>query len=178
MVRKYERFENPIGNGFFAVYAAQWAAMTFTLGTTAPNSTHTCTFIQLHGGQGAGTPAGTLTIAIKAVDGSQKPTGANLAAFSTTDYSIFGADAQWITIVWPTSVVLNASTQYAIVISSDGGDASNNIGLDYQSASPPYTGGKGWISTDNGTSWADAGGDLNFREYSAQASTIFVGKAW
>lgn len=84
---------------------------------------------------------GTVTVGIRNVDGSGKPTGAFLTS-GTTDANAWTTDTggAWYTISVG-SYTLATSTQYCIVIEVPNGDVNNYITWRDDSSSPTYTGG-------------------------------------
>uniref|UniRef100_A0A6M3JAJ7 Uncharacterized protein n=1 Tax=viral metagenome TaxID=1070528 RepID=A0A6M3JAJ7_9ZZZZ len=124
-------------------YGANWLAQTFT-----PASTYIIGSVVLDLDK-IGSP-GTVTVSIKAVDGSSHPTGADLCSGTTDGNAVSG----WTTITFTSGVVLQSGTKYAIVVRAPSGDGSNYLWWWSDDTSPTYAGGAFEISTDSGSSWA------------------------
>ena len=121
--------------------------------------------------QKTGTPGGTLTIEIKAVDGNSKPTSTALATGTIAASAI--TTAGWYTIALTATGTgtnsLVSGTKYNIQGDlSAAGDGSNYIGWAQDASSPAYTGGEKVQSTDNGSTWTVVSTtDMFFKEYGA-----------
>lgn len=141
---------NTTGDGDYSpFYDTIWKAQTFT---TTQN--YDITSVELKMYRGNGETPGTITVSIKAVDGSYKPTGDDLAV-GTTDGDTLpegSGAADWREITFSSSYALSKNTQYAIVMRAlaAGGDDAGVKGNDYSST---YAGGQFWSSTDSGSTW-------------------------
>ncbi len=138
-----------------------WGAQTFT-----PSTSHTIVGVSLLLRRSQGYP-GTVTVSIKAVDGSNHPTGTDLCV-GTTDGDTLpgGTDEEWRDITFNNVAVLTASTKYAIVVRALEGDRSNTLGWLYDGSDGSYSGGCYEDSTDSGSSWSsDNTSDFMFKEY-------------
>lgn len=101
---------------------------------------------------------GNMRISIRAVDGSNKPTGSDLAYYDL-DFSAIGGTSGYRGGTLTSPITLTASTVYAVVIrhtSTDGGAVA--IGTEGSSADPN---GVGWSSTDSGANWSSYGSDIS-----------------
>ncbi|MDY6957631.1 MAG: hypothetical protein SVK08_00605 [Halobacteriota archaeon] len=142
------------------VYGAQWGAQTYTSSVT-----HTVARVRIKAYR-FGSP-GTVTIGIRAVDGSGLPTGADLAS-GTVDGDTFTtiAAGEWYSIDLGGGYDSTADTKYAIVARATAGDASNYIGWRVDNTSPTYTGGEFCSLADSGSSWIGLSGtDTMFEEW-------------
>lgn len=144
-------------------YDSNWIAQTFTT-TTSFNTTSIKIKVKR-----TGTP-GAITIGIRAVDGDSKPTGSDLTS-GTLDYTdlIDDGDTEWIVLPL-TDYTLSASTTYALVIRSAGGDTSNKYEARIETTGT-YSGGNNLTSDDSGSSWTAATNDILFDLY-GDTSTI------
>lgn len=160
MSTKYQSYIEP-DNGSNAVYGARWFCETFTL--TAAQA-HTITSVKLKINK-LGSP-GTFDIAIRAVDGAHKPILPNLCIGSVAEADI-PAGRTWYEITLGAGAALDASTEYAIVMSAPSGDNDDNevqFSIDTGSG---YAEGAFEMSSDSGSSWTvfvDEG-DILFEEW-------------
>lgn len=110
--------------------------------------------IQIHGTK-VGSPTGSLTLSLYAVDGSGKPTGSALSTGSITYASLGGSGYYEITM---SAYDMVPGTQYIFVIDPGSGvSGSAYFDIDYHGTSQ-ISDGKLWFSTDSGSTWADNGG--------------------
>jgi len=138
--------------------ASYWEAQTFT-----PAASHKLRFVRLKLYR-SGTP-GSCTVSIKAVDGSGRPTGLDLAqAIFDGNALTEDTNGHWYRIDFPTPTDVTAGTQYAIVVRS----AGSSLRWRCDTSSPAYAGGCREYSTNGGTSWtSDYNVDFMFEEYGA-----------
>ena len=96
-------------------------------------------------------------IEIYAVDTDHKPTGSVLGSGVTTFTTLaLGAAYSTESLALTTALSLTANTEYAIVLSWLGTYTSGDFqlgGLEAPTASPTYTRGYAWWSTDSGSTW-------------------------
>ena len=148
-------------------YDSTWIAQTFTVGDDAINTSAIKIKIKR-----TGTP-GAITIGIRAVDGDNKPYGSDLVS-ETLDYTDLIDDGSTKWIVLPLDdYTLNASTTYALVIRSSGGDSSNK----YESrmkTTGTYSGGNILTSSDSGSSWTAGSSDILFDLYGDSTTVAMV----
>lgn len=134
-----------------------WVAQTFT--TTGA---YTLSSVDLHLYR-TGT-LGTITVALKALDGDRKPTGSSLAT-GTIDGTTVTTDAgaDWYTATFAASYNVADATEYALVISAVSTDPSYLKGRGTQVAT--YAGGWRIYSTNSGSTWlaGNTDNDLWFR---------------
>lgn len=154
----YEHYESWTSVG--QVSTALWLSQGFT-----PSVSHTVKKIGVVLAQLAA--LGTVTISIRADDGTGKPTLGDLdsVSFSEGDLPVEGSIG-FIEKNLPTGVPVIAGTKYHIVIrnTDNGWYYARNLG------SNPYAGGAFSYSTDGGSSWtAIVNDDLPFREYASTA---------
>lgn len=102
----------------------------------------------------SGSP-GTITLAVYAVDGAGKPTGAALTS-GTINGNTFTVDTagEWYETA-VTGYTLSANTSYTIVISCATANAANRFGIRHQNATNIYAGGKLFTSADGGGTWTN-----------------------
>jgi len=138
--------------------SVHWFSQTFTVGTTGSNEKFNITSVDLFLNRAYySPPEPTVTVSIKAVDGTGKPTGSDLSTGTITDS--FGWN--WFNIPMST-YELQASTKYAIVIRVlNLGSTGNGVYLDTK-ASGSYSGGNFFSSTDSGSSWTSTARDMPF----------------
>lgn len=139
---------------------AIWAGQTFT-----PSIAHTITEVKLLAWRELS--PGTLTVRIRATDGSGLPTGADLASGTYNANTLTTNPAgEWITITLSAGYALSAGVKYAIVVTVTG-TGLNNFNWIADSSSPTYSGGNTVFSdADAGTTWtANTGRDFMFEEW-------------
>jgi len=148
-----------------------WQSQTFTT-TSAYNITGVG--VVIHSTTGT---AGDLTVGIKAVDGSSKPTG-NYLASGALIASISGDNnTNYTEVVFQTSASLANATEYAIVYSSPSSDGLNFASIGGNSAGA-YAGGQAWSSANSGSTWASiAGVDLGFKIYKSDVTVPAITSA-
>jgi hypothetical protein len=148
------------------IYANNWSAQTFT-----PATAHKITSVKLklyrYGS------LGTVTVSIRATDGSGHPTGNDLCSGTTNGNTLpTGSPYEWREITLGAGYDLAASTKYAIVARAPSGNATNLLywRLDY--TTPTYSGGAYERSTDGGSSWTTSTAyDFMFDEWGEVAVT-------
>jgi len=140
-----------------AIHSIFWWAQTFTVGAEP----HTVTSVKLKLLR-AGNP-GTITVSIRASDGSGHPTGGDLTS-GTTDGNTLptGSPYEWREISL-TEYALQANTKYAIVVRALNGNSSNSLKWRADSSAPAYIDGCCETSSDSGSSWTSYTGlDMMF----------------
>ena len=150
----YERFiVGDDGSALFADFA--WEGQSFTIGNTGIDENFNITSLKLLLYR-TGSP-GTITVSIRAVDGSSLPTGADLSS-GTTNGNTLPTDSgspEWREVTMSTYELV-ASTQYAIVVRAvDGTKFSQQGHWKYDQTSPTYTGGARVFSSNSGSSWTE-----------------------
>lgn len=110
--------------------------------------------VQVYIKKNAGTP-GDITVRIE-TNSTDKPSGtlvdatnatATITAFSTTSYG-------WVTVEFPASFSLTASTVYWIVLKTAAAANDQNYAWAADASSPTYTSSTMAASTDGGSTWA------------------------
>jgi hypothetical protein len=147
-------------NNANAIYGSVRYAQTFTVGESA----HTISSVQLLMYK-VGT-VGTVTVEIKTVDGTGKPTGPALTS-NTFDGSTLATSypGAWKEITL-TSHILSVSTMYAIEVSMSDGSTNNWVVWSNELIGN-YSAGKGWYSSNGGSTWTDYNQDFMFKVYGA-----------
>ena len=142
----YERYITG-DDDFTAFWTISWKAQTFT-----PAIAHTITSVKLLLYR-LGSP-GTITVGIRATDGSGHPTGIDRCS-GTTEGNTLTEDSggEWREITLGAGDELEADTKYAIVVRISGGDSSNRLNWRMDFSSSLYTGGDKEYSGDSGSSW-------------------------
>ena len=98
---------------------------------------------------------GTFTVALYAVDGDGKPTGAALASgTSNGDTLSVGLTLTWREVTFAATTSIAAGTKYAIVLSCATANATNAVSWFYAEDPSPDP-GDAWQSTDGGSTWSD-----------------------
>ncbi len=140
---------------------ARWKAMSFL-----PTISHTITSVKLTFRRvDAGSLGTDITVSIRAVDSSNKPTGSDLTSGTIATSGISTTVNTVVEISFGAGTSLTADTKYAIVCRV-AGDASNYIRWIFEDGDPYSTGfSKG--SEDSGSTWSSlgAGRDFWFEEY-------------
>jgi len=152
----YENYTTGEDNGM-SRYGVYWGAQTFT-----PTSDHMVQGVNI---SLLGNAPGTITVSIRATDGSGFPTGADLATGTTDGNTLpFMVPAEWRHIVFTTSVGVHNGVKYAIVVRALTGTSSNNFIWREDSSSPTYSGGNREYSSNSGSTWSnDVGSDMMFK---------------
>ena len=142
----YEYY-NTGDSGAVGGYLNHWRAQTFT-----PQTAHKISSVKLLLYR-VGSP-GTITVGIRATDGSGHPTGADLCS-GTTDGDTLPTDSpyEWREITLGDGYSLSASTKYAIVVKALSGDIDNRFYWRVDNSSPSYLGGNYEYSSTSGSSW-------------------------
>ena len=118
----------------------------------------------------AGTP-GDITVRIE-TNSTDKPSGtlvssdatATISAFTTTSYG-------WVTVEFPATFSLSASTTYWIVLKTAAASNDNNYAWGADASSPTYSSGTMAASTDGGSTWsAVSAADAMFRVLGASTT--------
>lgn len=157
---KYEYYNTGDVSGV-SFYGDSWVAQTFT-----PSITHKVTSVKLKLYRYAS--PGTITVSIKATDGSGHPTGADLCSGTTdSDTLPTGSSHEWRGVTLGLGYNLTASTKYAIVLRALSGDSSNWAAWRTDNTAPTYGGGNYEWSANGGSSWVAAPTmDCMFEEWS------------
>lgn len=141
----------------YEAYGAIWYSQTFTVTVES----HSVKQLRIKAYR-EGLPS-TITMSIRAVDGSGLPTGDDITSgtFDGDDMTNSTAGA-WYGVTL-TEDSLNYGTQYAVVIRAEAGDASNSLHILYDGSAGSYTGGSECTSSNSGISWtADTDDDVLF----------------
>lgn len=159
------------GTSGSAVYGNVWVAQTFT--TVYAHSVEQVK-LRLYK---AGSP-GTITVGIRAVDGSGHPTGADLTT-GTMDGDTLATEAagDWYSISLA-PFDLEREEEYAIVVRALGGDIGNQVVWKFNPAGS-YSGGNMETSANGGTSWTPAATcDTMFEVWGKAALTVLDPKVF
>jgi len=147
------------------VYGVFWFAQTFTTGAYEDTLTRVDLMLKE-----TGNPSGNLRMRIYAVDGSSKPTGAELATVNVTATTV-GTTLFWTTFTLASALTVTPSTEYAIVIDVISGDATNMIGWQLGNGDT-YANGQPWKSADAGGTWTSpSANDFAFKIWLYEAQT-------
>lgn len=156
---KYEAYETG-DNETAVVYGANWFFETFT-----PVEAFKISSVRLKVFK-VGTP-GALTVSIRNVDGTGKPTGIDLTSATSLDT---GTSVGWYEITLPTYRL--ELKEYAVVVRAVAGDAGNYIGWQ-DDGTGSYTGGAYGSSSDSGVSWSvDEDKDFMFQTFGSTVLCI------
>jgi hypothetical protein len=137
LTTKYESNEET-ATGSSTVNSDNYLAQTFT-----PDSNHTIKYVKLNLKRASDSGSGTVTVAVKAVDGDGHPTGDNLCSGTKDALEIDSDSEAWYTFNLGLGTALTAATQYAIVLLTS---TTGNVYW-YKSGSE-YAGGNAEIITD------------------------------
>jgi len=146
MATLYENYTTGV-DGANPIATTRYHCQTFT-----PAIAHTITSVKMLLYR-IGSP-GTFTVAITAVDGSSKPTGADLAT-GTYNGNTLTADAGglWYEITLGAGTLLSASTEYAMQVRVGGVQWTDCVLWRSDDTSPTYAGGIFGSSNDSGSTW-------------------------
>jgi len=140
-------------------YGAKWNGQTFT-----PSVAHKITSVKLKIARFAS--PGTITVGIRATDGSGHPTGSDLCSGTTDGNTLTtAAEGEWREITLGAGYDLSADAKYAIVARALTGDASNLVFWRKDTSVPTYGGGNEEKSTDSGSSWNSFAPDYMFEDW-------------
>lgn len=143
-----------------AISTSAWEAQTWTPGTT-----HWIRFVNL---KIFSTAAASIRVSIKAVDGSNHPTGADLTSVDVTDF-YFPSTGRLEKITFTTPILLTSGTRYALVVRT----LSGSISWRCDNAGATFVGGNREFSVNSGASWAaDADEDFIFEEWGTPAGDM------
>ena len=149
MSTRYEYYRGSYDDRVW-IYGAVWHGQTFT-----PSINHKVTSVKLLLGR-TGSP-GTLTVSIRATDGSGHPTGGDLCSGTYNGNGVIGTpNVAWIEIFLGSGAQLSAGTKYAIVARCTSGDYSNRLEWQRDHTAPTYSGGCRESSTNSGSSWSSS----------------------
>jgi len=161
----YEYY-NTGDDGSTSIYGSGWSAQTFT-----PSIAHKITSVKLLLGRAA--LPGTITVSIRATDGSGHPTGEDLCS-GTTDGNTLptGIPYEWREITLGDGYDLSADAKYAIVVRAIDGVPQKIVYWLCDATSPTYAGGNLETSLNSGSSWTSYNDyDALFEEWGEVAST-------
>ncbi len=129
---------------------SEWAAQTFTIGT----SNHNVYIVKLKLSRYTADNVGTVHAGIKAVDQYGHPTGADLTngSFNGDTLPVY-PNWTWIDIPLTSYITLNATAQYAIVVSAP----TSTAYVEWAANQQLYSGGQGFWSGDSGSTWTGLG---------------------
>ena len=149
-----------------AYYDVHWFAQTFT---TVNSYTITSVRQWL---SNPGAHAHTLTIGIRATDGSGNPTGGDLCSGSMSAADVPAGPGE-VTISLGAGYALSAGTKYAIVGRiPDASGSGDQVNL-YGGNTDDYTGGARQYSSDSGVSWSgDTAYDYYFETWGTAAGAV------
>lgn len=115
-----------------------------------------------------GQTAGSITVEIQGVDGSNKPDGTAIASATVSD-SVLPTNADSSIVIDITDhPELTASVTYAIVIKFPDASGSARYEVNNSGEENGSTSGQHWLSTDSGSTWNDGGSidvDLMYGTY-------------
>jgi hypothetical protein len=132
--------------------------------------------LKVHLNRVDGQVAGSVTFAIKAVDGANKPTGADLASQSVADTSIgSGLGTSALTVTFSSPASLTNGTTYAIVVRFPNAAGGARYSLAAWIQSDLEASIRAWKSSDSGSTWGNgaygAGEDIGFITYMYEITT-------
>lgn len=147
------------------VWDTEWVSQTFIA-----TASYSCVAIRLKLVR-TGSLA-NVTVSIKGVDGSRKPTGADLAAATIDGNTITDSGSgDWYEFSFPSAADITSTTEYAIVLRMPGQPAGFCSWAGDFSSSP--FGGIMWASPDSGGTWpTNLGGDAMFETYAAAPGAV------
>jgi len=172
MANLYEHY-NIGDDASAALYDAEWRAQTFT-----PSAAHKITSVKLKIYR-AGSP-GTITVSIRATDGSGHPIGGDLCSGTIDGNALTtSSPGEWREITLGAGYDLDASTQYAIVVRAPSGNASNLLRYRVDASSPTYAGGCLEQSHNSGSTWSSIPSyDSMFEEWGEAIGPPVVGRSY
>ena len=151
-------------------YGAYWKAQTFT-----PTIAHKITSVKLMLYR-TGSP-GTITVSIRATNGSGHPTGSDLCSGTTNGNTLPTVIPwEWREITLGAGYTVVAGTKYAIVMRAIDGNTSN-YAVWRGDSSPTYTGGSFEYSANSGSSWTIYAYDMMFENWSVGVPAVTTDSA-
>lgn len=157
-------YYNTDDNNGITLGGATWRGQTFTASDTYSISSVKLLLYK------SGTP-GTVTVSIRAVDGTGKPTGDDLCSGTTDGDTLPGnvAPYEWREITFSAAYSLISGTQYAIVVRSSG----SSLGWRRDTTAPSYAGGQSALSSNSGGTWTLTSTiDYMFETYGTSITTL------
>ena len=146
----------------FNVDVTRWMTQTFTTSIA-----YDIRSVKLLVSKSTPDPVGSVVIAIRAVDGSRKPTGSDLCSVEISDFSEFDLGRKWIEFVFDSPASLSSGIEYAIIIKGEGYLSSGYVVWYYDSSTNLYLNGHFIYSTTEGVIWTSPGlHDALFETYS------------
>src|SRR3990167_3611749 len=130
-------------NNYADIYGANWRATNFTAGSSY---SMTAAGLWLYK---VGSPAGTVTVHLRATDVTGKPTGSDLASGTIAVSSIATTPGDIYEVTFGTPYDVSSGTKYAIVVNWDGSDVVTIL-FRYDS---PVSGPPRIDSADSGSTW-------------------------
>jgi len=149
-------------------------AQTFTIGTVGDNFdtnlVNLSVKIYKHGN-----PTGTCYAELQGVNETNFPNGTTLSIGSVPCSSLTTTPGTFVNHTMSPNYVLEASTQYAIILWSSDCDTNNKPFARRDASSPSYGGGTLWISNDNESTWIlKSGEDFLFKVWGTNISAAPV----
>jgi hypothetical protein len=159
----YENFLST--TGVWQCYGTKWYAQTFKA-----TSAHKISPVTIWGYK-TGAPSGNVVVEIRSVDSAGKPvmTTSGLKCSGSFVASTWGttstAPNAWKDVTMSPTYTLTSGVSYAIVVKCTSGTSTNRINLKAKAGttSPTYVDGVAWTSSNSGTSWTSAYGDMDFK---------------
>ncbi len=151
----YEQFTTSNGVSYNLLYGSTRVCQTFT-----PSTSHYFDLVSLYLLK-KGDPNYTLTISLYTTDLNHMPMGSVLCS-TTFAASSLTAAATWYEYGFSSGCAVFASNEYAIVLSADGGNSSNTVGVGVNTTGG-YSGFCSY-SLNGGASWTASVYDVAFKE--------------
>lgn len=153
-VTLYETYNDTSAVGL-DIWGVNWEGQTFTIGTVGSNTDISLINISVNGFRN-GNPT-NVTYFIRAVNSSSHPIGANLSQGSFDPSGLTTAVTGQQINISMSPMILEKSTQYALISSNPTGDGSNSFRWNTNS-SGSYAGGSRIASGTSGVGWNLGGG--------------------
>jgi len=144
-----------------------WQAQTFT-----PSGSHKISFVKLKLYRTLS--PGTITVSIKATDGSGHPVDNDLCSGTTNGNTLTtDTSGEWREIILGNGYDLSGSTKYAIVARALDGDGANHVGWRIDLSSATYSGGNAEYSINSGSEWSsNSSWDFMFEEWGEKQTPL------
>ncbi len=155
---KVTSWETESLESYLVIFSSDWGAQTFI-----PPTAHQLTRVYLRGYRTL-TP-GLVTVSIRAVDGANKPTGADLSVGYFDSSALPTAlPSAWFQVPM-SAFTMAAGAKYAIVVRAPDGDVFNVLSVKTSYPPDDYTDGETWYSGDSGATWDVTSPDMLFQDW-------------
>lgn len=170
-----ENFSSPNGS-MSSVLTSQWFSMSFRVGLTAQAPLYNLETLSVRAYRQGNIPApGLLQLNLTSANASGYPNMSDIIASTSVNISTLTTSniAQWVNFTIPTVAQLFKGRNYSIVLSCTSCILSSD---DFNWVSDPsggnYSGGSGFMSANNGSTWTTVAPDYLFEAFGTPSQFI------